>query len=98
MHGKLAAHHLTSNLHLRQSQNDVPAGGLRTLWTAQSACAKVDIVTFPPGASAESLAVAGLHVDKKRGAVELWNVQAQTREVVQEQIIEETTEKAEEAE
>ncbi|KAI5121688.1 hypothetical protein M0805_002763 [Coniferiporia weirii] len=65
------------------------AGSLRTTWSARSAaCAKVDVLAMSPSVPAISsgvggstgptgarwLALAGLHTDLRRGAVEVWAV------------------------
>ncbi|EJD02384.1 WD40 repeat-like protein [Fomitiporia mediterranea MF3/22] len=69
----------------RQPQDITPVGGLRSFWSGQSSLTKVDAlslsVPMKSGAGGQKegdrdaiIAVAGLHTDKKRGAVELWNV------------------------
>ncbi|OCB86785.1 WD40 repeat-like protein [Sanghuangporus baumii] len=82
--GKLELHRLSSNLSSgsRSRQGDMPPGGLQTICSAQSRCAKVDILTSTTHRLLENqepeiaatFAIAGLHADKKRGAVELWHL------------------------
>ncbi|KAL5511180.1 hypothetical protein ACEPAH_4395 [Sanghuangporus vaninii] len=81
---KLELHRLSSNLSSssRSRQGDMPPGALQTICSAQSRCAKVDILTSSSHRLLENqepeivvmFAIAGLHADKKRGAVELWHL------------------------
>ena len=55
------------------ASSDPLPNGLRTIWTAQAtSCVKVDALAF----GEQRFAIAGLHRDQKRGAVELWDVES----------------------
>ncbi|KAL5529677.1 hypothetical protein ACEPAG_5662 [Sanghuangporus baumii] len=82
--GKLELHRLTSNLSSSSNsrRGDVPPGGLQTICSAQPSCVKVDVLTSTAHTLVDNqepkfvatFAIAGLHADKKRGAVELWHL------------------------
>ncbi|KAL5489846.1 hypothetical protein ACEPAI_4678 [Sanghuangporus weigelae] len=84
--GKLELHRLSSNLSSSLSsssrRSDMPPGELQPICSMQSSCAKVDVLTSTTHTLIDNqepeivatFAIAGLHADKKRGAVELWHL------------------------